>query len=463
MTCLTNNLTGRAAALAVVVLIATAPARAWQDELPEIDHYRWGFPIATTERASFYTVRLPYDIYASAGDARLRDLSVFNASGQPVPRVIEADVAEIEETETRRTLPFAALFRDVVPEPDRVRLIFEQRAGETVLDLRSDASGDGKIRPPLTGYIVDTRNLDGGADRLELTWAPLDQGFVGRLQVDASNDLVNWSMIGSGAIADLRENATEIVKRRVSISAGNHDFLRLTWSGVPNDWRLDRLDALQLDSRSSINREWLTLADAGQDEVDGGRLFNAIGPVPVDRVNLALPESNSVVRARIYYRLPGRANWALAHHGTFYNVRRGELPATSGAEAISLARAAEWKVVVSGGRPDTPMELELGWRPDTLLFVAQGDMPFTVATGRDSAEAEGFPENRLLGDVSLGGIATDNGPVARATLGARYGLAAVERSQPLDVRTLLLWGVLIVAVLFVGWMALRLSRGLSSE
>lgn len=451
--------------ITALLSVAAAPAafgQAWQDTLPELDNYAWAFPVSSDEPASFYRTPLPYEVYVFAADPQLRDLGVYNAAGQALPRTVEPAAGDDEAVESRRTLPFAAQFRDGAPDPERIRLVLERRAGETVLELQGNPPGDGARLPPVSAYIVDLRGFDDAIDTLELTWPPLEQGFVGRVQVDGSTNLVDWSRAGSGAVADLRENGTDIIKRRVTVSSGEFDFLRLTWTGLPADWRLDRLDALQQDLRETQPREWLALTEVGKDPDDGGRLYDALGPVPVDRVNLLLPETNSVVRARIYARLPQQNAWTLVHHGTFFNVQRGELPATSSPESVNLRRAQQWKVIISGGHPETPLELDLGWRPDTLLFIAQGDPPYTLAVGREDAETELFPEERLLGEVSLGGIATDNGPIGTATLGERYALAGIARRQPLNWRTLLLWLVLVGAVASVAWMAFRLNRGLSS-
>ncbi len=453
------------ALLAACLLPAAAGAQAPQDSLPELDHYRWGFTIETAEPASFYTVPLPLDVYRSASDPDLRDLGVYNAAGQAVPRIVEAGSAEFELQDTRHRLPFAALYRNQVPDADRVRMMFEQMGDETRIELSSD-SADGKIRAPLSGYIVDARGLDGNIDALELAWPDHVSGFVGRISVTGSNDLQDWRLLGGAALADLREADTIITQDRVSLADDDYDFLRIEWRDLPDNWSLEGLTAIQVSTMPRIERDTLTLEPTGRDETDGGQLFDARAALRVDRLRLVLPEDNSVLTAALSYRPPGRDRWVQLHQGTFYNLVRSDLPVSSEAASVSPVRAAEWKVAITKGRPDTPFRLELGWRPDVLLFLAQGDAPFTLAVGRGGAAAEGFPEERLLGDVSLGGIATDNGPVAAASLGQRVRLPGIERKpppEPTDWRTILLWAGLGAAVLFVLWMALRLQRGVRTE
>lgn len=454
--------------LALGSLITTAAAaQEFNNELPDLNNYGWAFKIVTDERASFYQVELPMLVYQSAADDRLRDISVYNAANRPVPRVVEPAVGTVEERETRRPLPFAALFLNQEPDADRVRMMFEQMGGETRIKVESDKASTGeKMRPPLSGYIVDTRNLEGSIDALELEWPQPISGFVGRVTVSGSNDLATWQLLGGAALADLQEADTKIVQARVGLIDNDFDFLRLNWTSLPDSWRLTQLTAVQVSAAPQRERHELVLRSVGRDDADGGWLFDAGGPVPVDRLGLGLPDPNSVVTVGIYRWLPDRDSWSRVHRGAFFQLSREDLPISSKPVAIDTARAARWKVVIEKGLPDTRLELVLGWRPDTLLFVAQGDGPYTLATGRAQAVAEFFPEDHLLGDVSLGGIATDNGPVAAAQLGDRYKLAGVQRevaATPIDWKTVLLWAGLVIAVLFVVSLAVRVTRALGDD
>jgi hypothetical protein len=65
--------------------------------------------------------------------------------------------------------------------------------------------------------------------------------------------------------------------------------------------------------------------------------------------------------------------------------------------------------------------------------------------------------------VPISRLAEDNGSVEAAELGERFPLDGAARElprRPVGWRAILLWGALILAVLFVAGMALRLMRGL---
>jgi hypothetical protein len=264
-------------------------------------------------------------------------------------------------------------------------------------------------------------------------------------------------------VANLREEAAAIEQRRVGMTTSDADFLRLTWTELPRDFRLDSVSGLKITTASRDVRETLTLESNGKDADDGGYLFELGAMARVDRVGLSLPEINTVVAVDIYAWMPSRERWNKVHHGSFHHLRRGGTIVRSDSADIQALRAARWKVVIHNGRPDTPLQLQLGWRPDTLLFVAQGAPPFTLAVGRDAERGEQFPQERLLGGVPIARLAEEKGSVEAAELGERFPLDSVARElprRPVDWRTILLWGALILAVLFVAGMALRLMRGL---
>lgn len=441
--------------------VAGTGAQTLQNTLPELNNYAWGFPVRIDEASSFYRIELPLGVNQSSADAQLRDVAVYNATGEPVPRVVERHDAESIRQEQRHALPFAALYQDQYPDPDRIRMLFEQMGSGVRIDVVSEGSEPQKISPPLSAYVIDTRSAEVALDAVELTWPDGLSGFMGRVTVEASDDLEEWRLIGAGAVADLREESVAIEQRRVTITATDSDFLRLSWSGLPTRWNLTAVHGVQRTETPEFNRQVLLLDSGSRDDSDNGLLFDAGGYIRVDRINLELPEVNTVISADIHYWHDGLDHWQRAGGGTFHHIRRGDNSVTSEPLKIPPVRAARWKVVLSRGRQETPLALALGWFPDRLLFVAQGAPPYTLGVGRPSASEETFPEERILGDRTIQDLAGTSGSVAAASLGERFPLGGFERElppEPLAWRTILLWGGLVIVVVFVGWMAARLLR-----
>ena len=445
---------------------AAVLASADDQDAPQLSDYAWGFPILVDKDASFYSVQLPLQVNQSVSDPELRDAGVYNASGAPVPRVFQQVSDDVEQAEHLAPLPAIPLYENLESSADDVRLLFEREGDKTRVEFNSDGMQQPDVDELLVAYIVDTRQLKYSIDALEFTWNPVDSGFIGRVIVDGSNNLQDWSEVGSGAIADLRQNDAGVVQRRVTVRKSSHDYLRVRWEGMPEQWSLSQIQAFYMTGVTTIVRNTLTLEASGKDPQDGGRIFDLGGTPKTDRLRIVLTQPNTVVTATIYHWSEGRQVWVQAASGSHYHIGRGDNVITSAAVGVNRTRASRFKVVVTRGQPDAPMQLEVGWRPDSLIFLAQGEPPFVLAAGRTADAEMHFPQERLYGDRSIISLSSARGRAAQATLGPRYALGgsksfAVQNS--VDWRQLSLWAGLLLGVAFVGFMAIRVVRDLKSD
>ncbi len=114
-------------------------------------------------------------------------------------------------------------------------------------------------------------------------------------------------------------------------------------------------------------------------------------------------------------------------------------------------------------------EIEFGWVPHQLSFIARGSSPFQLAYGSAVAEMTDFGFNSLMKSLK---VARGGQPVVPQTVqvvGAQKGLGGAERLipppivKPLPWKQWALWLALGLALLFVGGMAFRLYGELSAK
>ncbi|MDA0993697.1 MAG: DUF3999 family protein [Proteobacteria bacterium] len=450
--------------IATCIAADTALAQSGHDEtvFPEMNDYAWGFPVVVREPASFYSIRLPLDVNQSVTDPELRDAGVYNADGDPLPRIFQPASDDIEQVERTRPLPFVPLFKNSKPiTSEDIQLLFERRGDFARIELSTDAPPDEAGKRELRSYIVDTRELDEGIEALDLYWTQVDTGFIGQVSVEGSNSLGEWAMLGSAAVADLNEASTSIVQRRVRLSRSTHDYLRITWNDVPAGWGLADISAVYTLGVKGIVREEFLLTQSEIDADDGGRVFSLGGAPKIDRVRVVLPVSNTVITSDVYLWSESQGRWYRVIQENWHHIGQGDSIIESDAVDISRTRSSRVKVVVTHGQPDAEIHLEIGWRPDTLLFLAQGPAPYTLATGRAVDAESGFPQHRTYGVRSITSLASGNGQASVATLGSRIALGGTDRlhtDDKVDWRTLTLWFGLALGVAFVGFMAMRIMR-----
>lgn len=455
--------------LFVLLLVAYAGAAQTEDpsaDTPRLSDYAWGFPIEAGEAASFYSVELPIELNRSVADASLRDVGVFNSDGKPVSRMFDRDHDGEERIEHSNPLPALPLYESVDSRTDDDGLSLERQGDSTrfKLDLADLLAPDEEQR--LVAYIVDTRQRDDIVSAIDLVWGDVDPGFMGRVMVDGGNDLQQWSPVGSAVIAYLREDNASIEQKRIVLRRGDFDFLRLRWEGLPETWHLSQVMGVRVEGSPDSSRKFLMLESTDVDPDDGGRVFSLGGSPIVDQVRVVLPEPNTVISARVMYWSDRRNIWREAGHGSFHHVIRNDNAVMSEAINMNKVRRSRFKLIITRGPADADVKLEVGWRPDRLLFLAQGDPPFTLAAGNADDELRRYPMQRIYGDRSLAELAERNGGVVEASLGQRYALGGPERlvvTKRTNWQTVFLWLGLVLGVLFVGYMATKTIRELKTQ
>ena len=106
------------------------------------------------------------------------------------------------------------------------------------------------------------------------------------------------------------------------------------------------------------------------------------------------------------------------------------------------------------------MTLALEHAPLHVLFVATGDGPFTIATGNTSAQSTAVPVTTLMPNYQSGSEFAL--PVLAATVSASQPptrpSAAAEIFGVATQKSFVLWGVLGLAVIVLGGLAVSLLR-----
>jgi hypothetical protein len=413
----------------------------------------WRLELPSDE--AFYDIPLTKEVYQYGRS--LNQLAVLDRDGKPMSFYRVATPAPAV-SEARTSLSVSPIYAR-----------YEDRSGPdlsiTTKDDRTDVvvTRPDRERPDsdIVAFVVDARDVTGTATAIELEWSPLDRPFLMAVSIQRSDDLTNWRPVGGGSIASLVIEGASVTHGRIAISGRQGGYYRLQWNGTVSDWRLERVVLV-----TSAITEVATFGKVdipptmspSEDAQDNALYFDVGGKLPTMSVDLVFPDVNRWANANIYFGTsidgPWRrlSNWRLFYDIDFENERLASEP-----QSLDRVEARFWKIQFDSQSQTAGLKLRLEYPEEHLRFAANGDAPYQLVGGTLSDEAG--PDPTFAAVMSTSG--PDQANVTRLSLGTMYilgGPEALETQAEFPWRSLFLWLVLIVAVLVIGYMAVRLAR-----
>jgi hypothetical protein len=412
--------------------------------------FAYGQTAVPTRDAAAYRLSLPLAVYQNTVQEDLADLRVFNADGIVVPYSLTRPAVQSASHQAPVSLPLFPLHEGARVVIDGVRVTINSPGAAVNLQTQNGTTGLALI----SQYILDGRVLDTSISALQLAWPETAAEYSGRLKVEASDDLGSWRTVAQGApIANLRANGQAIIENRVEFAPAKARFWRLSWLGIAPTFELSSVLAEPADS--PIEPVWATLDVVGlRDPAKPDEyVFDLGAHPPVSRINVLLPDTNSVLDVALSSRQAKQSPWRLVMRAGFYRINTADGEQQNSPMKINVDADRYWQArIVSSALPQS-LRLHVEWIPNEVTFLAQGHAPFQLAYGNASATRAESDFSRLPASLDI----------ASATLNAPQALGGASRLTPKPApfpwTRVVLWSVLILAVILLGWMA----RGIAKE
>ena len=437
---------------------AAAPAAA--AELTRND-FAYSMPLQADGAAAVYEVELPLEVYRHAVSARLDDIRVLNAHGEVLPYTIVTSPAPSAANPTAATVPLFQLWGDRAQVAPGVNLNIS--TATTHLDLSSTAGAPTQRR---RGYLLDTRSIRRPLLGVELEWPADANEFSELVSVQSSDDLAHWRDVAQAPLVNLRFNGRHLRQSRIDFPAAAAQFWRLMWPGEHE--AVAALSArMFIASQAAPPPHRELRMDARPEAGKPGSFVVDLGAhLPVDRLNVQLPERNTLAQVTLQSRPRSADAWNTVASAVFFRLANGDrAELVNAALPIAQNRDRYWKIDVAdtgGGIGHGTPALILAWVPETLRFVARGPGPYELVFGSAVARSAAAPLSALNAPSPEVGhpwqaVRAAAGPMREAGGPAKL----LPPAPPKPWKTWILWGVLIAGVALLGWLALRLNRELS--
>lgn len=423
------------------------------------EHYVQQWPLQLgSEGAGAYRVQLDEAVYRTAHASNLGDVQPFNAQGQPLPAAL-AEVDAIVVTSELRDLPVFALPAGTEGQARDLELIAERDEAGRI--RRIETRDLSRATPASThAWLVDASALRSPMRGLLLDWDPAAAPVQAELRVEGSDDLREWYLVEPHArVLDLGNGSKRLLQRRVALDS-NARYLRVAVLSGSLPGGLKGVRAELGSPAHPGELHWLVLDGHPQDR---GFVYELPGRFPVSQVDVVAAD-NQATRWIVQSRQDADAPWVQrAGPWLAYQLGTGQAAQHSSPQSLPrYSRDRHWRLIPEGGEATTMPKLRVGYRPETLVFIAQGQAPYALAAGSAVARRVDAPLAQLV--ATLRQVRGPSWEPAQATLGSPpqllAGPAALQPGPvPRDWKAWLLWTLLVMGALLVGGFAISLLRG----
>jgi hypothetical protein len=449
---------GCAAVLALLAGQSVAAAGDDPSPAPSLTDFAYGMKFETSGSAAAFRSALPLDVYRGVVRPDLADIAVFNSNGEVVPHVLEVPRTESTEKQPPVSFPVFPLRGNEPAALEALRVTIE--TGGAKVDVRVPGTTAAATGSPaaIVGYVLDGRALTSAISGIQIGWPEDAAEFAGRLRVEASDDLGYWqTLVEAAPIANLRAGDARLVERRIETRPMRSKYWRLSWVGEQAPFEITSVTAEPAGDREDVGRPSLAIQGVPVAGKPGEFEFDIGAHLPVDRLNLALPELNSIVEVQLLSRATPKHAWSPVTRSGFYRLQSASAELVNGEISVAPNSGRYWLARVDmrgNGLGSGKPKLHVAWPPHEVVFLARGAGPFTLAFGNASITSSAgrmpsLPKGAHLLYAQLG---------ERHTLGGAARLTAAADAFP--AKSAALWTVLGLAVVLLAYMAYRLAREL---
>ncbi|MGH8026334.1 MAG: DUF3999 domain-containing protein [Pseudoxanthomonas sp.] len=447
----------------VLALIALLPLAAIADTRED---YAQQWPLTLAEQdAGAYRVVLDRSVYQQVQSSTLKDLVVVNAEGGEVAASLFDAEQPLARPSNSVEVPWFPLPSSNGGQVGDIASISEIGADGSL--RRVVMNGTGSTAVPASGdeYLIDTSRLHEPVRALRITWvagqAPFDRAY----RVTASDDLKTWRAVQEeGHLIELQNNGARIFENRIALSGVQAKYLRL--EPLQKGQRPLALSAVSAEfapAQVVQGWEWEDISGTRVVEKDGTVSFQyeVRGRFPFERADVVVP-GNSSNEWILKSRDDQESEWGFAAAPWMaFRLQGGNGDNRSPPQALGqLNRDRYWRLLPRSGASETPPTLRLGYRPEVLVFLAQGKTPYALLAGSARAQRAQSPLPQLVDALRL--QRGQDWQPATATLGAMQASAGAAALTPgpvqRDWKAWLLWALLVGGALIVAGFAFSLLK-----
>ncbi|MDP2070518.1 DUF3999 domain-containing protein [Methylotenera sp.] len=429
------------------------------------------FKLEASGSEPLYQSRLPKEVYQYSRSAGLQDLTITNAAGEQVPyALLPYETLHPQTITTLDVKPLVVLpINDsALTSPNERNFtvkVLENSSNSTQISVNSNT----QITDSKNIYLVDAGKKHPPLQTLSVEWIDGENALL-PLDVQASNDLENWSDVGHAVLLKTSNDGKVLLQNLITLDyATEARYLKLSPSEGNGKLVLTKINAEYNSVRSLTPDTLWHDVQFLQRELDTKKGvinldFESLGRYPASYLRVHLPQTNTITSASILVRDRNDAPWQYYTTASLYRMDKSGKSYTNPDVLLNATAARYWRLQFNqsgGGIGAENPNLSLGWLPQTAVWNARGAAPFSLQVGEDQKFINTVDIAQLIPDYKIENVLQLTKASLTAVVSANNlptGQTANAWVAPIDYKRWLLWAGLFLGVLLLAGMAYSLLK-----
>ncbi|HEY0892903.1 MAG TPA: DUF3999 family protein, partial [Cellvibrio sp.] len=424
---------------------------------------------------TYVQTTLTHDIYRYSSDAQLNDLVVTDTQGNKLPYRITAPSTQVNE---QSQLTDARFFPVAVGAPPEALIALSSasiRLDANEISVSVEKTTNDKLQDqsaPVDFYVVDVSDLKTRIDKLVVDWQVTEANQYLEVQVSGTNDLTTWSNIAQTTLVQLQKEGQLLTRNKIAVnlSEKQYAYLRLKFTRGNENLQLTKIQIENTDkvANAPVVDSWEVKGALAEDQDSAIRAGNHTAAMPVAAWEFARDDIAPVANIslnlgtimygdniKVFSRNTEKQPWQLLHQGIWFNTQVGSDWQQSDAINIYSNSDIYWRVELNElVRTTLNPTLVFHRQPQTLQFIANNAAPYKIAIDDQAAPNSQKTSAQIFSQL-VSGKELQWGQVAFTELNPNIDSFARHGMQ-VSWKTLLFWGILILAVAVLVGVAVRL-------
>ena len=422
---------------------------------------------------TYVEASLTHDIYRYSASTQLNDLVIIDKLGNKLPYSIgQLTPGAANHQLDSNPVHFFPVALGAPPEALLTLSSASIRIDNNQISVSAEKKDNSHVNEqglPIEFYVVDISERRKRLDALIIDWQPSEANQLLEVEVSGTNDLQNWQKINQSTLVQLQKNDHSLTRNRIELQLPEqaYAYLRLKFLRGGEQLVLEKITAQNSDQQLNAQPQdqWELSGQLAEDQKSFTRTngatevaaweFERSDQAPLQTLSLQLGQLSYGDKFALYSRNSSKKAWRPVAQGIWFNAQVGSDWQHS--DPINLPQNSDsyWRLELNElVRSQVTPILQFSRPLQRLQFIANNNSPYQIAINdtatSDNRSISTAIFNQLLRNKELAWVS-----VELVELNPDINSFARQVAR-VSWMSFLFWGVLLLAVGMLVWVAVRL-------